>query len=985
MGIAYKEITRRLAEDTPFYARNVLKIVDKRRQMVALDANAGQLVLDAKLAAQAEASAPERAIALKARKVGVSTWMQGKMIQRATQRANYDVIVLAHDLKTGNELFRIGQRMYDNLPGDRAIKPDLGGTRRGREMHFLNGGVRNRGPAAFPDSTYLVDTATEKEAGRGLTPMGVHGCFVASTPILCADGEVKRADAVRRGDCVLTHNGVSAKVKRAWSKQWSEPMVEVVPWLSEPITLTRDHKVWVKGEQGEGWKRADDLTKGDLVSMPVREITADKQSLPTRPAERKGQTGGRRRKGGGSPVPLTEETGFAFGYYLAEGTVFFNKKIHPAGITFTRHREEKVFADRACEPLAEWISSRRTADRGGTLATAETIYCSALAEVVAAEFGCRGEKRVPDWVFTAGRNFCRGLLLGYLSGDGSKGYGAAGDPYDCPAVTATTVRSSIAFQMRDLAASLGYGWAKVTPKEGGNLHGRNCKPAWIVRWSGDAARGLRADLGLAASATTGRKWVQKYEIDGGKVWIKIRSVEEVRPSAEVWDIEVDHSDHSFRTAHFSISNSETAFWPDLGTKLAALENAVPDEPGSLIVLESTANGSNEFKDLWDDTVAGRNAYAAFFWPWWKEADYSRPFANDDERERFRPGDTHQFAHAADEPALLDPGPLDIDTNEHVPLTLEQLNWRRFKIGSKPLHVFNQEFPATPEDAFVASGRKVFDPAHVKRVFIATALTDPLNPTAEHPGPEVGKLIVKKKATRPMPNGDKLVVPTEAGWLPASKLKLGETADWRIYEQPKEGEQYVAGVDVSGGEIAGERGEPAYHAVEIIHHKTRVQVAEYRSRLDPDLLAEQVLLGALLYNEPWLAIEITGSWGAPIARKLWFAYHYKFMYFRQKHDRKVERSEDRLGWNTGRDTKPILEANTTELLREESHGIRSRGLAEELATYVRLPSGKSEPEPGKYADRLMAWQIAQQVALEKPVKRDFGSQPARPVRDRVTGW
>lgn len=606
MSLAYKEITRRLEQDTPFYARNVLKIVDKRRQMVSLDANAGQLVLDAKLAAQADASAPERAIALKARKVGVSTWMQGKMIQRATQRANYDVIVLAHDLKTGNELFRIGKRMYDNLPPDPAVKPDLGGTRRGREMHFLNGGVRNRGPAAFPDSTYLVDTATEKESGRGLTPMGVHG-------------------------------------------------------------------------------------------------------------------------------------------------------------------------------------------------------------------------------------------------------------------------------------------------------------------------------------------------------------------------------------------SETAFWPDLGTKLAALENAVPDEPGSLIVLESTANGSNEFKDLWDDTVAGRNAYAAFFWPWWKEADYSRPFANDDERERFRPGDTHQFAHAADEPALLDPGPLDIDTNEHVPLTLEQLNWRRFKIGSKPLHIFNQEFPATPEDAFVASGRKVFDPAHVKRVFIATALTDPLNPTAEHPGPEVGKLIVKKKATRPMPNGDELVVPTEAGWLPASKLELGETADWRIYEQPKEGEQYVAGVDVSGGEIAGERGEPAYHAIEIIHHKTRVQVAEYRSRLDPDLLAEQVLLGALLYNEPWLAIEITGSWGAPIARKLWFAYHYKFMYFRQKHDRKVERSEDRLGWNTGRDTKPILEANTTELLREESHGIRSRGLAEELATYVRLPSGKSEPEPGKYADRLMAWQIAQQVALEKPVKRDFGSQPARPVRNRVTGW
>ena len=382
---------------------------------------------------------------------------------------------------------------------------------------------------------------------------------------------------------------------------------------------------------------------------------------------------------------------------------------------------------------------------------------------------------------------------------------------------------------------------------------------------------------------------------------------------------------------------DEAAWAMWAEQLYVAANATVADKGEIIIC-STANGmGNFFHKIWQIASKGAERFVAAFLPWHARPDRDQAFYD-------------QQVAASTDPMMV-----------------------------------KQEFPATPEDAFVASGRKVFDPAHVKRVFIATALTDPLNPTAEHPGPEVGKLIVKKKATRPMPNGDELVVPTEAGWLPASKLELGETADWRIYEQPKEGEQYVAGVDVSGGEIAGERGEPAYHAIEIIHHKTRVQVAEYRSRLDPDLLAEQVLLGALLYNEPWLAIEITGSWGAPIARKLWFAYHYKFMYFRQKHDRKVERSEDRLGWNTGRDTKPILEANTTELLREESHGIRSRGLAEELATYVRLPSGKSEPEPGKYADRLMAWQIAQQVALEKPVKRDFGSQPARPVRNRVTGW
>src|SRR5690606_32730054 len=44
--------------------------------------------------------------------------------------------------------------------------------------------------------------------------------------------------------------------------------------------------------------------------------------------------------------------------------------------------------------------------------------------------------------------------------------------------------------------------------------------------------------------------------------------------------------------------SEVAFYGDV-RKITSLLNAVPDEPGTMIVLESTANGNNHFKARWD--------------------------------------------------------------------------------------------------------------------------------------------------------------------------------------------------------------------------------------------------------------------------------------------------------------------------------------------------------------------------------------------------
>jgi hypothetical protein len=57
--------------------------------------------------------------------------------------------------------------------------------------------------------------------------------------------------------------------------------------------------------------------------------------------------------------------------------------------------------------------------------------------------------------------------------------------------------------------------------------------------------------------------------------------------------------------------SEAAFYPNLGNIIASTVQAVV--PKGRIIIETTANGFNEFKDLWDRTVRGETNYKAHFY------------------------------------------------------------------------------------------------------------------------------------------------------------------------------------------------------------------------------------------------------------------------------------------------------------------------------------------------------------------------------------
>lgn len=128
--------------------------------------------------------------------------------------------------------------------------------------------------------------------------------------------------------------------------------------------------------------------------------------------------------------------------------------------------------------------------------------------------------------------------------------------------------------------------------------------------------------------------------------------------------------------------SEVAFWPNADTHAAGVLQAVPDMPGTEIILESTANGlGNFFHQNWRAAEKGQSAFIPIFVPWFWQDEYRKPV-----------------------PAEFDLAEDEQEYKRLYGLDDEQIVWRRNKIVElKDPALFKQEYPATAAEAFQSSG------------------------------------------------------------------------------------------------------------------------------------------------------------------------------------------------------------------------------------------------------------------------------------------
>lgn len=162
--------------------------------------------------------------------------------------------------------------------------------------------------------------------------------------------------------------------------------------------------------------------------------------------------------------------------------------------------------------------------------------------------------------------------------------------------------------------------------------------------------------------------------------------------------------------------SEVAWWANANSHAAGILQAIPDEVGTEIVFESTANGlGNYYHQTWQDAEAGKSEYIPVFIPWFWQKEYRKATPPDFE--------------------------LDKDDQEYMQaygLNLEQMAWRRTKIVElKDPLLFKQEYPATPAEAFQVTGEATFIKAEPILKARKNVIVDPVGPIVAGYDPDAG--------------------------------------------------------------------------------------------------------------------------------------------------------------------------------------------------------------------------------------------------------
>ena len=340
--------------------------------------------------------------------------------------------------------------------------------------------------------------------------------------------------------------------------------------------------------------------------------------------------------------------------------------------------------------------------------------------------------------------------------------------------------------------------------------------------------------------------------------------------------------------------SEVAFWQHDEKILSGLFQGISQAAGTEVILESTANGAQgEFYRLWKGAVAGENEYIPIFLPWFLTPEYRREAPEG-------------FELDLEEEKLKDKFDLDND----------QLYWRRLKIAEGGKLKFQQEYPASADEAFIVSGSAVFN-------------TEKLD-----------ALIPRPHLRR-------------SEWDPSSKM-LDEHREGNlfIYDYPQWDSPYVIGADVSLG--VGQD----YSAAIVMNTRYEI-VAHYRNnRIDPSQWGELLFYLGRYYNNAFVAVE-SNSMGIATLQKL-DSMEYVNLYRQTKIANVLNEEGERLGFRTTSATKPAIIGNLKNLIENEEIMIPSPQVIQELKDYIATDTGKTEAAPGCYDDSVISLAICAEV-------------------------
>lgn len=378
--------------------------------------------------------------------------------------------------------------------------------------------------------------------------------------------------------------------------------------------------------------------------------------------------------------------------------------------------------------------------------------------------------------------------------------------------------------------------------------------------------------------------------------------------------------------------SEYAFWPgDKKATLNGLLQAVPNTTNSIVIIESTANGFEHFKELWDDAVAGNSDFIPLFFPWFKMPEYKMKYDG--------------FSLTEEEEEL----------KRIYNLDNEQISWRRWCIKnncSNDVDMFRQEYPSNPEEAFLSTGKCLFNKEQV------------INRIQKLKAP------LKTGYFKYNYNSQKI---TNIKFVESDSKPLIE-----IYEMPKTGYPYVLGGDPAG------IGTDSF-AGDVIDNTTGKQVATLEVELDETEFTRQMYCLGMFYNEALCCIETNYS---TYPTKELFRLGYTKQYLRTIDDIIDVKIQDKLGFNTNRATRPVIISELVNFFSECIDLINCKKTLLQALTFIKRLDGKQAADDGYHDDRIMSLAIThaareQQKYTKEIIEEESNANLPFALQDDIT--
>ena len=314
---------------------------------------------------------------------------------------------------------------------------------------------------------------------------------------------------------------------------------------------------------------------------------------------------------------------------------------------------------------------------------------------------------------------------------------------------------------------------------------------------------------------------------------------------------------------------EMAFLPNPEDAWASIE-PIADVGGRVICMSTAKGEGNIFFNLWQGSQNNTNRFHGIFFPWSANADRDQAWYDSQ--------------------------------------ALELPPWQ--------LH---QEYPSNPEEAFIRSGRPVFD-------------IDSLNRFTT----ETGKSGINKKLSD---SRNSYMFESSGGPLTI----------WRL---PEFGTVYCVGADVAEGLARGD-----YSSAHVIDAKSGTIVAHWHGHVDPDKFGEEILYAlGFFYNEALIGVE-SNNHGLTTLTSLNKANYANLYRQRRLNQRHAEQTEQ-LGWRTTTVSKPLAIDELSANLRDGVLDLRCEYTLAELKTFVRDDNGSTHGSP--HDDRVMSLAIANQM-------------------------